>query len=189
MRTRAEKHLTLAQREEISHGISAGWFQCEIARQLGRSPSTISRDISRNGGMQRYRANIAEALACTERFTASYSFHKLAQDWSPEQISGWLRRTYPDDELLQVSHETIYKSLFVQSRGVLKKELQKHLQTKRPCRQFRWHNNRGARRGQIIDGISISERPPEIEDRTIPGHWQGDLIASSSNTHMATLVE
>lgn len=114
---------------------------------------------------------------------------KLAQDWSPEQIAGWLKRTYPEDESLHVSHETIYKSLFVQSRGVLKKELQKHLRTKRPFRQSRQHNNRGARRGQIIDGISISERPPVIEDRAIPGHWEGDLIAGSSNTHIATLVE
>jgi IS30 family transposase len=110
-------------------------------------------------------------------------------EWSPEQIAGWLKRTYPDDEMLRVSHETIYRSLFVQSRGVLKKELQKQLRTQRVFRQSKKYNTRGARRGQIIDGISISERPPEIEDRALPGHWEGDLIAGSGNTHIATLVE
>lgn len=110
-------------------------------------------------------------------------------DWSPEQISGWLKRSYPDDEPMHVSHKTIYRSLFIQSRGVLKKELQKHLRTKRPFRQSRQHNNRSAWRGQIIDGLSIIERPPEIEDRAVPGHWEGDLTAGSSNSHIATLVE
>lgn len=114
---------------------------------------------------------------------------KLALEWSPEQISGWLKRTYPNDESLHVSHETIYKSLFIQSRGVLNKELQKHLRTKRPLRQSRRNNNRGTRRGQIIDGVPIRDRPPEIQDRAVPGHWEGDLIAGSSNTYIATLVE
>jgi IS30 family transposase len=197
-RIRAANHLTLAEREEISRGLSAGLSQREIARQLRRSPSTISREISRNGGMKLYRANISEEMAWDRarrpklcRLAQNGRLRrivstKLAMDWSPEQISGWLKRSYPDDELMHVSHETIYKSLFIQSRGVLKKELQKHLRTKRPFRQSRQHNNRGARRGQIIDGLSISERPPEIEDRAVPGHWEGDLIAGSSNTHIAT---
>lgn len=200
-RTRADSHLTLAEREEISRGLSAGWSMREIARQLGRAPSTVSREIDRNGGRCRYRANVADERTwdrarrpklcrlaqngVLRRIVAN----KLAQDWSPEQIAGWLKCTYSEDESLHVSHETIYKSLFVQSRGVLKKELQKHLRTRRPFRQSRKHNNRGARRGQIIDGVSISDRPPEIEDRAVPGHWEGDLIAGCANTHIATLVE
>lgn len=200
-RTRAVNHLTLSDREEVSRGLSAGWSMREIARQVGRSPSTISREISRNGGARCYRANVAEEKAWDRaRRPKPYRLaqngtlrhivaNKLAQDGSPEQIAGWLKRKYPDDESLHVSHETIYKSLFVQARGVLKKELQKHLRTKRPFRQSRQHNNRGARRGQIMDGVSISERPPEIKDRAVPGHWEGDLIAGSSNTHIATLVE
>jgi IS30 family transposase len=115
--------------------------------------------------------------------------NKLAQDWSPEQISGWLRHAYPEDETLNVSHETIYKSVFVQARGVLKKELQKHLRTQRAFRQSRHSSNRGQRRGQIVDGISIADRPPEIEDRAVPGHWEGDLIAGFASSYIATLVE
>lgn len=200
-RTRADGHLTLGDREEISRGLSAGWSLREIAHQLGRAPSTISREVGRNGGICCYRANVADEKTwdrarrpklcrlaqngVLRRIVAN----KLAQDWSPEQIAGWLKCTYSENESLQVSHETIYKSLFVQSRGVLRKELQKHLRTKRPFRQSRQHNNRGARRGQIIDGVSISDRPPEVEDRAVPGHWEGDLIAGCANTHIATLVE
>ncbi|MBW9267913.1 MAG: IS30 family transposase [Candidatus Thiodiazotropha sp. (ex. Lucinisca nassula)] len=114
---------------------------------------------------------------------------KLALDWSPEQISGWLKKTFSDDENMYVSHETIYRSIYIQARGVLKKELQKHLRTQRIFRQSRYNNLRGIPRGKIIDAVSISERPSEIEDRAIPGHWEGDLIAGSSNTHIATLVE
>jgi IS30 family transposase len=110
-------------------------------------------------------------------------------DWSPEQIAGWLKRTYLNDTSLQVSHETIYRSLFVQTRGVLKKELQKHLRTQRVFRQSRHSNIRGLRRGQIIDGVSIAHRAPAVEDRAVPGHWEGDLIAGRGNTHIATLVE
>jgi IS30 family transposase len=200
-RTRAINRLSLAEREEVSRGLSADWSLRQIARHLGRSPSTISREVRRNGGMRRYRANLAEEGAWDRarrpklcRLARNVMLrrivaNKLAQDWSPEQIAGWLKRTYADDESLHVSHETIYKSLFVQSRGVLKRELQKHLRTKRPFRQSRQHNNRGARRGQIIDGVSISDRPPEIDDRAVPGHWEGDLIAGTANTHIATLVE
>jgi IS30 family transposase len=114
---------------------------------------------------------------------------KLAMDWSPEQIAGWLKRTYPGEERLHVSHETIYRSLFIQTRGVLKKELQKHLRTQRVFRQSRHSNIRGLRRGQIIDGVPIANRPPEVEDRAVPGHWEGDLMAGRGNTHVATLVE
>jgi len=114
---------------------------------------------------------------------------KLMLDWSPEQISGWLKHHYPDDESMHVSHETIYKSLFIQSRGVLKKELQNHLRTGRVFRKSRSGNKSGMQSRSIKNGISISERPPEIEDRAIPGHWEGDLIAGCSNTYIATLVE
>ncbi|MEQ9059879.1 MAG: IS30 family transposase [Gammaproteobacteria bacterium] len=200
-RKRSATHLSLAEREEISRGLVAGRSIRDIAGQLGRAPSTISREINRNGGRHRYRAAFADEKAWERarrpklcRLAQHGALRrlvttKLAQDWSPEQIAGWLKRTYPDEGSLHVSHETIYKSLFVQSRGVLKKELQKHLRTKRPFRQSRLHNNRGARRGQIIDGVPISERPPEIEDRAVPAHWEGDLIAGSANTHIATLVE
>tara|TARA_B110000263_G_scaffold140408_1_gene121773 strand:+ start:104 stop:820 length:717 start_codon:yes stop_codon:yes gene_type:complete len=109
-------------------------------------------------------------------------------DWSPEQIAGWLQLTYPENDSMQVSHETIYKSLFIQSRGILKKELQKHLRRGRKFRQSR-AGNRGGNRGQIIDGISIRERPAEVEDRALPGHWEGDLISGSNNSHIATVVE
>lgn len=200
-RTRAAGQLTLDEREEISRGLSAEMSLRQIAQQLGRAPSTISREIKRNGGPRQYRAHLAEEKAW-ERSRRPKLCHlarngklrrvvarKLAQDWSPEQVAGWLKRAYPEDESWHVSHETIYKSLFVQSRGVLKKELQKHLRTKRPFRQSKQHNNRGARRGQIVDGIAISERAAEVEDRAVPGHWEGDLIAGCANTHVATLVE
>jgi len=114
---------------------------------------------------------------------------KLKQDWSPEQIAGWLTVQYPDDTEMRVSHETIYRSLFIQARGVLKKELIDHLRSKRPMRRSKHSRTKGQVRGQIVDGISIRERPAEIEDRAIPGHWEGDLIAGSNNTHIATLVE
>jgi IS30 family transposase len=200
-RKRPAGQLTLTEREEVSRGLSAGWSMRQIARHLGRAPSTITREVGRNGGIRHYRAHVAEDKAWERarrpklcrlaqhgklrRIVAC----KLARDWSPEQVAGWLKRTFPEDESWHVSHETIYKSLFIQSRGVLKKELQKHLRTKRPFRQSRQHNNRGARRGQIINGVSISDRPPEIEDRAIPGHWEGDLIAGCANTHIATLAE
>jgi IS30 family transposase len=172
-----------------------------IAAELNRSPSTICREINKNGGIARYRAATADARAwerarrpklCALALNGRLRFivaSKLSQEWSPEQISGWLSITYPDNESLRVSYETIYKSLFVQSRGVLKKELQAHLRTQRVFRQSRTNNTRGNARGGIIDAISIADRPPEIEDRAVPGHWEGDLISGSGNTHIATLVE
>ncbi|MEW8125300.1 MAG: IS30 family transposase [Candidatus Thiodiazotropha endolucinida] len=200
-RCRAENSLTLSEREEISRGLSAGKSMRAIATDLRRSPSTISREIARNGGAQRYRANQADEkawdrarrpklclLALNGRLRRTVA-EKLALDWSPEQISGWLKRTFSDDENMYVSHETIYRSIYIQARGVLKKELQKHLRTQRIFRQSRYNNLRGIPRGKIVDAVSISERPPEIEDRAIPGHWEGDLIAGSANTHIATLVE
>ncbi|MEW8431050.1 MAG: IS30 family transposase [gamma proteobacterium symbiont of Ctena orbiculata] len=200
-RCRAEISLTLSEREEISRGLSAGRSMRAIAADLMRSPSTISREIARNGGIDRYRAIQADEkawdrarrpklclLAINGRLRRTVA-EKLALDWSPEQISGWLKKTFSDDENMYVSHETIYRSIYIQARGVLKKELQKHLRTQRIFRQSRYNNLRGIPRWRIIDAVSISERPPEIEDRAIPGHWEGDLIAGSANTHIATLVE
>jgi len=201
VRKRSVSALTLTEREDISRGLSAGYSMRQIARDLNRSPSTISREIGRNGGSQRYRASQADEQAwdrarrpklCRLALNGQLRrivARRLAWDWSPEQISGWLKRTYPDDERLHVSHETIYRSIFIQTRGVLKKELQKHLRTQRAFRQSRHSNIRGLRRGQIIDGVSIADRPAEIEDRAVPGHWEGDLIAGRANTHIATLVE
>jgi len=200
-RTRRRESLCLQEREAISRGLASGHSIREIAGELNRSPSTISREISRNGGVKRYRAASADeqawdrarrpklcALALNGRLRNVVA-SKLAMEWSPEQISGWLPLAFPEEESMRVSHETIYKSLFVQSRGVLKKELQAHLRTQRVFRQSRTNNTRGNARGQIIDAVSISDRPPEIEDRAVPGHWEGDLISGSGNTHIATLVE
>lgn len=200
-RHRAVRALTLAEREEISRGLAAGSSLRQIARELHRAPSTISREVSRNKKAQRYRANRADAHAwdrarrpklCRLALNRKLRYRvasKLAMDWSPEQIAGWLKRIYPDEESLHVSHETIYRSLFIQTRGVLKKELQKHLRTQRVFRQSRHSNIRGLRRGQIIDGVPIANRSPEVADRAVPGHWEGDLIAGRANTHIATLVE
>lgn len=186
--------LRLEEREEISRGVAAGLSLRAIAEQLSRSPSTISRELSRNGGIDRYRAAEAQSNAAKRarrrkacllaKHRRLYSFvrDKLLLDWSSEQIFGWLERTYPDDESLRVSHETIYKSLFIQTRGIFRKELRKHLRTKRKFRHAKPHSP-GAR-GHIVNGVSISERPAEIADRVIPGHWEGDL-----KSQIATLVE
>lgn len=173
----------------------------QIAFQINRAPSTVSREINRNGGTRAYRAAKAEerawdrarrpklcVLVLNSRLRQVVSA-KLAMEWSPEQIAGWLPVAYPNDESMRVSHETIYKSLFIQSRGALKKELQAHLRTQRVFRQSRQNNTKGNPRGQIIDAVSIADRPAEVEDRAVPGHWEGDLIAGTGNTHIATLVE
>lgn len=198
---RSARHLSLSEREYIFQGVTLGHSFRQMAEKLDRSPSTISREVDRNGGRQAYRVTLAEARAntCGLRPKSCWLTHharlrqqvaaKLQQNWSPEQISGYLKLTYPDDKTLQISHETIYRSLFVQARGVLKKELTKHLRTQRTLRQSRHYNTKGSSRGQIKEGISIRARPAEIEDRAIPGHWEGDLIAGSKNTHIATLVE
>src|SRR5215210_1144198 len=174
---------------------------CDRAARLSRSASTVCREVNRNGGRRRYRAQKAEEqasqrslrpkrclLAMNKRLRDMVA-QKLREDWSPEQISGWLKRQYPDDEAMRVSHETIYRTLFVQARGALKRELLAHLRSKRMMRKGRHASTAGQRRGQIKEAVSIRERPPEAEDRAVPGHWEGDLIAGSRNTHVATLVE
>lgn len=200
-RRRSILSLTLVEREEISRGIASGLSIREIARLLDRSPSTVSREISRHGGPGRYRASEADSKAwdwarrpkpCLlalhgrlRRIVAT----KLQQKWSPQQVSSWLEQNYPDDQTMRVSHETIYRSLFVQARGVLKRELVDHLRSKRMMRRSKLSTTKGQPRGQIIDAISIRERPAEAEDRAVPGHWEGDLLSGAKNSHIATLVE
>ena len=200
-RSRSRLTLTLAEREEISRGVVAGQSFQSIAASLGRAPSTISREIKRNGSRRHYRANKADQAAwdrahrpktcklVENRALARIVASKLKQRWSPEQIAGWLKKTYPEDENYQVSHEIIYRSLYVQARGALKKELIKHLRTRRSIRQSRHGNSSGEGQGQIKDMVSISERPAAVEDRALPGHWEGDLIVGSNDSYMATLVE
>ena len=200
-RRRSRLALTVAEREEISRGIVAGHSMRCIASLLGRAPSTVSREIHRNGGRRRYRANQAEQGAwdrahrpqtcklVQNRTLARIVAEKLRLQWAPEQIAGWLKYMYPDDENMQVSHETIYKSLFIQARGALKKELLQHLRKTRAMRRSRHHTQKTADHGRIIDAVSIRERPAEVEDRAVPGHWEGDLVFGSNNSQIATLVE
>jgi IS30 family transposase len=172
-----------------------------MAAKLNRSPSTISREIERHGGLVGYRANQADKeawdstrrpkackLACNARLRDAVA-EKLKQNWAPEQIAGWLKRENPGDEGNQVSHETIYRTLYIQARGALKKELLQHLRSDRTIRRSIHSSRHGGGRGKIPNAISISERPASVEDRAIPGHWEGDLIAGSNNTYIATLVE
>jgi len=199
-RRRAPIALALEEREEISRGIAAGRSIRRIAARLGRAPSTVSREVRRHGGASAYRASQADADAWEMalrpkpcRLAAHPELRwcvaqKLALEWSPEQISGWLKREFPADEGMQVSHETIYRSLFVQTRGVLTKELMAHLRTARQMRQAKGGTRRSGL-GQLVDTVSIRERPAEAEDRAVPGHWEGDLLSGAKNTHMATLVE
>ncbi len=200
-RRRSRLALGWAEREEISRGLAAGHSMRTIAANLTRAPSTVSREIARHGGRETYRANTADEtawdsarrpkrcrLAGHRRLRRTVA-EKLSLAWSPEQISGWLKREYPDTEDMQISHETIYRSLYVQARGVLKRELVGHLRTRRGMRHSKHSNRRNQARGQIIDAVSISERPAEIEDRAVPGHWEGDLIAGLSHSYIATLVE
>jgi len=201
VRRRALLALTLMEREEISRGMASGSSIREIARRLERAASTVSREVARHGGRPAYRANEADRQAWASALRPKPSLlaihvklqqmvaSKLILDWSPEQVSGWLKIRYPDDESMRVSHETIYRSLFIQARGVLKKELLGHLRSQRRLRRSRHAQVRGQRRGQIVDAISIRERPAEIADRAIPGHWEGDLIGGTKNSHIATLVE
>jgi IS30 family transposase len=201
VRRRSRVALTTTEREAISRGIACGASVRRIATQLQRAPSTISRELTRNGGRQRYRAVAADhhawkrglrpkvcRLATRPRLRAVVA-RQLAAKWSPEQIAGWLRDTFPSDADMQVSHETIYRSLFVQSRGVLKQALLSHLRRGRLFRHSRHATTAGQTRGQIIDAVSIRDRPPLVEDRAVPGHWEGDLLAGSANSHIATLVE
>jgi IS30 family transposase len=200
-RRRSRLSLTLAEREDISRGIASDSSIREIARLLKRSASTVSREVARHGGRPAYRAHHADrrawvsalrpkrCLLAGNRRLRDVVASKLILDWSPEQISGWLKTHYPNNESMHVSHETIYRSLFIQARGVLKKELMDHLRSKRRMRRSRHASEHGHSRGQIVDAISIRERPAEAEDRAIPGHWEGDLLAGGKNSYIATLVE
>lgn len=199
-RRRAAVALRLEEREEISRGIAAGQSIRRIAEHLGRAASTVSRELRRNGGYGAYRASEADTRAwkCAQRPKHCRLAvrpelrwrvaQKLALQWSPKQISGWLRREFAGDPGMQISHETIYRSLFVQTRGVLKKELMAHLRTRRQLRQAKGGTTKNGL-GQIVDAVSIRERPAEAEDRAVPGHWEGDLLSGSNNSHIATLVE
>jgi len=191
--------LTLADREEISRGLSAGVSLRAIARQLARPPSTVFREVARHGGRADYRAARAEVrtwkharrpktckLAQFRRLQRVVA-EKLQADWSPKQIAGWLKAHFADDPCMNVSHETIYRSLFIQARGVLKKELLAHLRLSRRIRHSK--NAEVQPRGDIVGAISIRERPAEAEDRAVPGHWEGDLLSGAENSHIVTLVE
>ena len=199
---RAQRHLTLEEREEISRGLAAGLSLREIARRLGRDPSTVCREVDNNGGRTNYRAAKADKQAEQRRrrpqvckLESSPTLcqvvrDKLNENWSPEQIAGWLQREYPDDQEMWVSHETIYRTLFIQSRGALKRELTAHLRTRRQVRQPGNRNRaRGTGKGQLVDIVHISQRPAEVEDRAVPGHWEGDLIFGKGMSAIGTLVE
>ena len=201
IRRRSPSSLTLAEREDISRGIACGSSIRGIAQGLHRCASTISREVARHGGRAQYRANEADqqawksalrpkpCLLATHTPLREIVASKLMQDWSPEQVSGWLKWQFPKDEDLRVSHETIYRSLFLQARGALKKELIQHLRSQRRIRRSRHSSVHGHSQGKIVDALSIRERPAEVEDRAIPGHWEGDLLRGARNSHVATLVE
>ena len=199
-RRRSLCHLSLTEREEISRGIAAGEPLCAIADRLGRAPSTISRELARNGGRVGYRAHRADRvawqrarrpqackLAANETLRAEVE-DKLAIRWSPQQISGWLKHTYPDTEAMHLSHETIYLTLFIQARGGMKRELTQYLRTRRANRRPAVKRAPSGK-GRIVDPVMISERPAEVEDRAVPGHWEGDLIMGKRQTAIGTLVE
>jgi IS30 family transposase len=200
-RRRAARVLSLAEREEISRALGQNQSYGAIAAQLGRSKSTIGREVSRNGGREKYRAHAADELAwrralrpkpCVLAGNARLCVQVargLHLQWSPSQISGWLKRRYPKRKEMHISHETIYRTLFIQTRGALKKELISELRTRRAVRRPKCASKRGQNRGTIIDAVPISERPAEAEDRAVPGHWEGDLLAGSGNSYIATLVE
>ena len=200
-RRRSVRALALSEREEISRGTMAGLSARAIARSLRRAPSTVSREICRNGGRDGYRASEADAAAweraerpkrcklSQNRALAHRVAEKLRLQWSPRQVAGWLKRTYPHDETHQVSHETIYRTLFIQARGALKKELLQHLRRTRGMRRSRHHTQKTPEHGRITGTVSIRERPAEAEDRAVPGHWEGDLLFGSHNSQVASLVE
>src|SRR5277367_6591041 len=193
--------LTFAEREDISRGVASGSSIREIARGLDRAASSVCREVARHGGRPAYRAHDADqqawvsalrpksCLLAENRKLRDIVASRLILDWSPEQVSGWLKIQYPADESLRVSHETIYRSLFIQARGVLKKELLGHLRSKRRIRRSQHSRIFKDSRGQIVDAISIRQTPAEVEERAVPGHWEGDLIGGTKNSHIATLVE
>jgi len=200
-RRRAARALRLTEREEISRGIAAGESARHLARRLGRAPSTVAREIARNGGRSRYRAASADERAwriarrpqlckiATNQMLREVVAAKLAEDWSPQQIAGWLKVQHPDDPDMHVSHETIYLTLLIQARGALRRELITHLRRLKSVRRPKGALSNSRGQGQIRDAVSIRDRPAEAEDRAIPGHWEGDLLAGAANTHLATLVE
>jgi len=200
-RRRSRVALTPGEREDISRGIASGSSIREIARHLDRAASTVGREVTRHGGRPTYRAHEADDHAWESALRPNkchLALHprlrevvtsKLLLDWSPKQISGWLKTEYPKDEGMRVSHETIYRSLFIQARGVLKKELMEHLRTKRRMRRSQHSGIFKDSRGQIPHAISIQERPAEVAERAVPGHWEGDLLSGSRNSHIVTLVE
>ena len=200
-RSRSQVALSLAEREEISRGLAVGQSLRSIAACLGRAPSTVSREVSRNGGRRRYRASKADEAAWDRAHRpkicklvqnpalAHIVAEKLQLEWAPRQIAGWLKRKYPEDENYQVSHETIYLSLFIQARGALKKELIQYLRRPRAIRRSRHHTQKTKDHGKITNTVSIRERPAEADDRAVPGHWEGDLLCGSNNSQIATLVE
>jgi len=200
-RRRSRLALTLAEREDISRGIASGSSIREIARRMERAASTVSREVRHHGGRPAYRAHDADCqawvsalrpkrcLLAMNRKLRDTVASKLILEWSPEQISGWLKTEYPKDQRMRVSHETIYRSLFIQARGVLKQELLGHLRSKRRIRRSQHSRIYKDSRGRIADAISIRERPAEVEDRAVPGHWEGDLLSGGKNSYIATLVE
>ena len=200
-RTRSRFALSLAEREEISRGVASKQSIRGIARQIQRSPSTISRELTRNGGYEDYRASSANQAAwdrahrpkqcklARNRSLAKVVAAKLKQQWSPQQIAGWMKRTYRESEQARVSHETIYRSLYIQARGVLKKELQACLRTQRAIRRSKHASLKRQGLGKITHAVSIKDRPASVEDRAVPGHWEGDLIGGTHNSYIATLVE
>ena len=200
-RIRAAVALTLTDREAISRAMAEGRSIRSVASLLGRAPSTISREVNRNGGRSAYRAAQADEATWSRALRpkrcklaekpdlAEVVAGKLRLLWSPEQIAGWLRQTYPHDETQQVSHETIYRSLFIQARGALKKELLQYLRRTRGMRRGRHHTQKTAIHGQIAEAVSIRERPAGVDDRAIPGHWEGDLVFGGRSSQIATLVE
>src|SRR5579872_5697047 len=201
VRRRSRRVLALAEREDISRGMASGSSLRVIAQAVGRASSTVSREVARHGGRAQYRANQADqqawdsalrpkpCLLATRSQLQEMVARKLMQDWSPQQISGWLKTEYPNDQSLHVSHETIYRSLFIQARGALKKDLIQHLRSQRRIRRSQHASVHGHSQGRIVDAISIRERPAEVEDRAVPGHWEGDLLRGARNSHVATLVE
>ncbi len=200
-RTRSRLALSLAEREEISRGLASHHSIRTIALRLKRSPSTISREINRNGGYDCYRAAPADQATwerahrpkrcklARHRSLAKVVAAKLKQQWSPQQVAGWLKRQHPYREDERVSHETIYRSLYIQTRGVLKKELQECLRTKRAIRRSGHASLKQQGLGKITNAVSIRERPAAVKDRAVPGHWEGDLIGGTNNSYIATLVE
>lgn len=200
-RRRSRRALTTTEREEISRQLARGQSLRTIGRMLGRAPSTLSREVARNGGRGVYRAAVADGQAwrrgrrpqpcrlSTHPTLRRVVARKLAQQWSPQQISGWLRHTFPIDADMQVSPETIYRSLFVQSRGVLKRCLIKQLRHQHHFRHARAGAQLRPRPGQILEAVSIRQRPADVQDRAVPGHWEGDLLEGARGTSIATLVE